>query len=178
MRGGERGDTRNIVANGRAANRFFVVERFAPEGSVDHEIDLALFHQVHNIRPAFVYFEYRIGLDACGFQRGSGSTRREQTKTQRRQLFSKCSELLFVTVIHAEKNGTLARQALPRRKLRLRKRLSVRCRNSHYFARGAHLGTEDGIDATKLVEVKYWRFHRIEFANSNFRHAVVPHDRQ
>src|SRR6202011_4031220 len=91
----------------------------------------------------------------------------EQVKTQRRQLFSKGSQLLFVTVVHAEKDRTLARQALPRRKLGLCERLSVRCRNPHYFARRAHLGTENGIDATKLVEGKNRRFHRIEFVHGN-----------
>src|SRR5438046_2062852 len=118
-----------------APNRFFVVERFAAQGRVDHQIDLARFHQVHNVRPAFVHFEYRFGLDAGRFQRRRSSSSRKQAKTQRRQLFSKSSQMLFVTVVYAEENRTLARQALPRRKLGLRESLSVRCRNPHYFAR-------------------------------------------
>src|SRR5882762_6200354 len=76
--------------------------------------------------------------------------------------------MLFVTVVYAEENRALARQALPRRKLGFRERLSVRCRNPHDFARRAHLGAEDGIDATKLVEWKYRGFHRIKFAYCTF----------
>jgi len=60
MRRGKRGDTRYVVANRRAADRFFVVERFATEGRVDHQIDLTCFYQVNDVRPPFVYFEHRL----------------------------------------------------------------------------------------------------------------------
>src|SRR5205807_9212595 len=108
------------------------------------------------------HFEYRFGLDAGGFQRRRSSSSGKQVKTERRQLFSKGSQMLLVTVVHAEKDRTLARQALSRRKLRLCERLSVRCRNSHDFACGAHLGTENGIHAAELVEGKPRRFRAIE----------------
>src|ERR1700675_831028 len=97
-------DTRNVIADRRAPDRFFVIEGFAAQGRVDYQIDLARFHQVHNVGPAFVHFEYRLGLDAGGFQRGSGSTRSQQAKTQRRQLFPKGSEMLFVTVVNTKEN--------------------------------------------------------------------------
>ena len=77
----------------------------------------------------------RFGLDAGGFQCSRSSPSGKQMKAQRRKLFSKNSQMLFVTVVYAEENRTLARQALPRRKLGFRKRLSVRRRNSHDFAR-------------------------------------------
>src|SRR5882724_1940727 len=50
---GERRDARNVVANGGAANRLFVVERFAAQRRVDDQIDFSRFHQVDDIRPAF-----------------------------------------------------------------------------------------------------------------------------
>src|SRR6266513_1575522 len=131
---GKRRDARYVVTDRRAPNRFFVVERFAAQGRVDHQIDLTRFHHDHNVPPGFVHLEYRFGLDAGRFQRHRSSSSRKQAKTQRRQLFSKSSQMLFVTVVYAEENRTLARQALPRRKLGLRESLSVRCRNPHYFA--------------------------------------------
>src|SRR6202171_6192395 len=155
MRRGKSSDTRYVVTDRCAPDRFFIVERFTPKGRVDYQIDLARFHQVHNVRPAFIHFEYRLGLDAGGFQRSRSSPSSKQMKTQRRKLFSKNSQMLFVTVVYAEENRALARQELPRRKLGLRVRLSVRCRNPHDFARRAHLGTQDGINATKLVEGKH-----------------------
>src|SRR2546427_12397496 len=103
---GKRRDARYVVTDGRAPNRFFVVERFAPQWRVDYQIDLARFHQVHNVRPAFVHFEYRFGFDAGGCQRSRGSPSGKQTKTQRRQLFSKGTQLLLVTVVNVEEDGT------------------------------------------------------------------------
>src|ERR1700676_4279708 len=163
MGSGKRGNARYVVADRCAPDRFFIVERFTTQGRVDYQIDLACFHQVHNVRPSFVHFEYRLGLDSGGFQRGRSSPSSKQMKTQRRKLFSKNSQMLFVTVVHAEKNRALARQALPRRKLGFRERLSVRCRNPHDFARRAHLGAENSVDATKLVEGKHRRFHEKKF---------------
>src|ERR1700674_4309720 len=122
MRRGKSSDTRYVVADRRAPDRFFIVERFTSQGRVDYQIDLARFHQVHNVRPSFIHFEYRFGLDAGGFQRSRGSPGSKEMKTQRRKLFSKNSQMLFVTVVHAEKNRALARQALPRRKLGFRDR--------------------------------------------------------
>src|ERR1700684_4533460 len=74
---GERRDAWDVVANGRAANRLFVVERFAAQGRVDHQIDLAGFDQVNDIRAAFVYFENRFRWNACGFERRGGPARSE-----------------------------------------------------------------------------------------------------
>src|SRR5260370_18498672 len=133
VRRGKRGDTRYVVADRRAQDRVFIVERFASQWCVDHQVDLASFYQVHNVWPAFVHLEYRFGFDAGRFQGSGSSTRGKQAKTQRRQLFSKNSQMLFVAVVYAEENRTLARQALPRGKLGLRERLSVRCRNPHDF---------------------------------------------
>src|SRR5260370_18967360 len=122
MRSGKRRDARYVVANRRAADGFFVVERFTAQGRVDHQIDLARLHEIHNVGPAFVDFEYRFGFDAGRFQRSRGSPSGKQAKTQRRQLFSKSCQMLLVTVVYAKEHLTLARQALSLRKLRFRKR--------------------------------------------------------
>src|SRR6266481_604794 len=131
MRRGKRSDARNVVTNCRAADRFLVVERFAPEGRVDHQVDFACFHQVHNVWPAFVYFENWFGFDAGGFQRSRGSASGQQSKTEGRELFSECPQMFLVTVVDTEEHRPLARKALPRGKLGLRKRLSIRGGNSH-----------------------------------------------
>src|SRR5260370_41003386 len=64
MRCSHRRDARYIVANCGATDRFLVVERLASERGVDNEVDLAGFHQVHDIRAPFVDLEYPFGLDA------------------------------------------------------------------------------------------------------------------
>jgi len=119
----------------------------------DHQIDFACFHQVHNVWPAFVYFENGFGFDAGGFQRRAAVPRvGQQAKTQRRELFSECPQMFLVTVVYAEEHRALARKALPRGKLGLRERLSIRGGNSHDLAGRAHLGTKNRIDTTELVE--------------------------
>src|SRR5258707_6918910 len=150
MRRGQRGDARNVVAYRRATNRFFVIERFAPEGRVDHQIDFARFHQVHNVGAALVYFENGFGFDAGGFQRSRGSASGQQSKTQRRELPSECPQMVLVTVVDTEEDRPLARQALPRGKLGLRERLSTTARNSHTFAGRTHLRTKNRVDTTEL----------------------------
>ena len=81
MRGRQRRDARDVVANGCPSNRFFVVERFASQRRVDDEIDLSSFHQIHDVRPALIHFEDGFRFDAGGFQRRGGSARRKQPKT-------------------------------------------------------------------------------------------------
>ncbi len=63
-RRGQRGNARNVVANGGAADGFFVVEGFAAERRVDEQIDLAGFDEVDDIRAPFVYFVDRFDFDA------------------------------------------------------------------------------------------------------------------
>src|SRR5260370_38651635 len=122
MRSGKRGDARYVVANRREADGFFVVERFTAQGRVDHQIDLARLHEIHNVGPAFVDFEYRFGFDPGRFQRSRGSPSGKQAKTQRRQLFSKSCKMLLVTAVYVKENGALARQQWSAHILTLRKR--------------------------------------------------------
>ena len=88
---GERGNTRNVVTNRCAANRFFVVKRFAAERCVNHQINLAGLDQVHDIRAAFIDLEDGFGLDARGVQCRSGSARGGQLEAKRRKLLADCS---------------------------------------------------------------------------------------
>ena len=39
----QRGDARNVIANRRAANGFFVVKRFSAQRSIDNQIDFRRF---------------------------------------------------------------------------------------------------------------------------------------
>src|SRR6266851_8920686 len=143
--GSESGDARDVVADGGAANGFFIVKGFAAEWSVDDQIDLAGLDEVDDVGAAFVYFEYAFGLDARSVQRGSGAARGGELKAERRELFADGGEMFFVAVVHAEKHATLAGQALARGELCFGKGLAVGSGNAHDFAGGAHLWTEDSI---------------------------------
>src|SRR5713101_716578 len=93
---GKRGDARDIVANGRAPNRFLVIERLAAQGRVYDQIDFAGFHQVHNIRPALIDLEHGFGLDSRSFESRSGSAGGKQMKTKRGELFAERTDVPFV----------------------------------------------------------------------------------
>ena len=80
---GQRGDARNVVANGGAANGFFVVEGFAAERSVDDQIDFAGLDEIDDVGAAFVYFEDAFGFDARGLESGGGAARGGKLKAER-----------------------------------------------------------------------------------------------
>src|SRR5882762_4036232 len=95
----QRGNTRDVIANCSAANGFFVVEGFAPERSVNDQIDLSGLDEINDVGAAFVHLEYAFGFDARGMQRRGGSASRGQLKSQRGKLFTDGGEMFFVTVV-------------------------------------------------------------------------------
>src|SRR5208283_2998775 len=63
-------DARNIVANRRTPNRFLVVERFAPQRRVNHQIHLGRLDQIHNVRPPLIHLVHRLHFDPRASQSG------------------------------------------------------------------------------------------------------------
>src|ERR1700688_880119 len=126
MPGGKRSDAWNVVANGGAANGFFVVEGFAPERSIDDQIDFASLDQIDDVWAAFIYFKDALGLDPCSVQSSGGAASSGQLKAQRRELLANGGEMLFVAVVDAEENSAFARQALPCGQLCFGKSLAIR----------------------------------------------------
>src|SRR5579859_1496004 len=118
MGGRQRGDTRNVIANGGTPDGFFVVERFAAERGVNDQIDLASFHEVNDVGPAFVYLKHGFRFNSRGFEGRSRATRGEQAEAEIMEFFAKRSDVLFVAIIDAKKNSAFARQPLPGRELR------------------------------------------------------------
>src|ERR1700681_3440239 len=83
MRRRECSNARDVIANGGAANGFFVVKGFTPERGIDDQIDLRGFHQVDDIGSAFVYFEYFFGFNSRGIQGCGGPPRSQQFEAER-----------------------------------------------------------------------------------------------
>ena len=67
----QRCDTRNVVAYRCTANGFFVIEGFASERSVDHQVYFAGLNEIDDVGAALVYFEDAFGFDARALQSGS-----------------------------------------------------------------------------------------------------------
>src|SRR6266576_1002585 len=109
------------------------------ERRVDDQIDFPGFDQVHDIGSAFVDLEDTLRVDSGSFESRSRAARGEQAKTERGQLFTERAQVLFVAVVYTEKHRAFAGQTLPGGELRLGKGLTIRSRNAHDFASGAHL---------------------------------------
>src|SRR4029077_254802 len=69
IRGGERGDARNIVANRRAPDGFLIVKRFAAERRIYDHVNFTSLYQVHNIWPPFIHLIHGLRRDTCRFER-------------------------------------------------------------------------------------------------------------
>ena len=81
--GGERRDARNVVANGGAANGFFVVERFAAQRRVDDQWTLpVLMRSTMFGRPSFT-LKHFLARNAGGAHRRAGAARGNDFESQR-----------------------------------------------------------------------------------------------
>src|SRR5579863_8874536 len=152
--GGKRCDTRNVVANGGAANRFFIVEGFASERRIDDQVAFAGLNQVNDVGAALIYFEDALGLYAGGVQSRGGAASSGKLKPERRKFFSDRGEMFFVAVVDAEKDRSFAWQALPGGQLRFGESLAIRRRYPHNFTGRAHFRAENSVHAAEFVEWK------------------------
>src|SRR4029077_12881545 len=73
--GRKSGDARYVVADGCTTNRFFVVEGFAAQRRVNHQIHFGGLDQVDDIRPTLIDFEDGFDFNSDRCQWGSGSAR-------------------------------------------------------------------------------------------------------
>src|SRR5215470_8760602 len=110
--GGKRSDTRNVVANRSAANRFLVVEGFAPERRVDDQIDFSRFHQINDVRSPFVYLKNGLRFNSCAEKRGRGSPCSNELEAEGFKFLAKPDNVPFVAVVYADKHRTFAWQTL------------------------------------------------------------------
>ena len=143
----KRGNARNVVTHRRPANRFLVVKRFAPERRINDQIHLGRLDQIHNIRPPFIHLVNRLHFDPRASQSRRSPARSDNFQTRRQQILHHKCHMPLVVIVHAKKHRPALRQALPRGKLRLRKSQTESGRNSHHFARRAHLRPQNRIHA-------------------------------
>src|SRR5271156_5741214 len=116
----------NVVTNGSPPNGFLVPERLPPQRSVDDQIDLSGLYQIHNVRPAFIYFVNRLNLDPRASQRRCGTSCAHHLQARSQKVLNNKREMPLVVIVHAEKYGSLKRQPLPCCELRLRESQSKR----------------------------------------------------
>ena len=178
VRCGKRRDARNMIADGGAANRFFVIKRFAAERRVHDQVDLAGFHQVHDVRPAFIHFEDGLRFDARRLQSGGRSPRSHDAEPELGELLANRSDVPLVAVVHADEHCAAPRKPLARSELRLGKRLPECRGNTHDFTRRAHLGSKNRVHAPKFVERENGRLHGVELMDGDLRNAVRAHQRK
>src|ERR1051326_3586281 len=76
----------NVVIDSSTADRLFIEERFAAEGSIYDKIDLAALDVVDDVRPSFVNFIDRFHVDAGTSEHASGSSRRDDFETTFQQV--------------------------------------------------------------------------------------------
>src|SRR5665213_4424770 len=105
-RRGKGGDARNVIAYRGAANRFFVIERFAAEGRIDEQIHLARFYEVHDIRTAFVHLVNGFHFDAGLAQSGGGAARGDYFQSSGNEVSGHGLRVLFVPVTNAHEHNT------------------------------------------------------------------------
>ena len=121
-RGRKSGDARNVVADGGAADGFFVVEGLAAERRVDHQIDFPCLDEVDDVGAALVHFENRFDLDACCVKAAAVPRVAKIFNPAATRSFATVADVPLVAIVYANENDALLRQALPGCKLRFGKR--------------------------------------------------------
>src|SRR5580704_15146596 len=174
--GRERGDAGDVVADGGAANGFFVVEGFAAKRGVDDQIDFSGFDEVDDIGTAFVDLEDFVAGNAGSPESGAGAASGDELEAESDKFLAEHTDIALVAVIHANKDGAAARKFLTRGELGFGESLAVVAGDAHDFAGGAHFGAENGVDAAEFVEGEDRGFHGEIVANGDFGDAVVMDD--
>src|SRR5579875_3109722 len=154
----KRGNARNVVANGGAANGLLVVEGLASERRIDHQIHFTGFDQIDDVRTAFVHFVNFLDVDSGARESRGCATRGDDLQSGGGKILRDPGDGALVVIVDAHEDGAGKRKALASGELRLGERAGKRGRDAHHFAGRAHFRTENDIDAAELVEWEDRRF--------------------
>ncbi len=107
---GNRGDARNSIVDGGAADRFLVKERFLAQRSIDDEIHLPALHVVRDVRPAFIHLVDGLHGHSGVSQHLRRSARRDDLKSHLHQIRGDLRNQPLVVLIHADERHSGLRQ--------------------------------------------------------------------
>src|SRR3984893_8823079 len=159
LRRGDRASEGRIVGHlmqeSGAAQRPRIGESLRSFRRIEHKLDLAVFDQVDDMRPAFRNLVDALRLDALAIKIARGAAGRADLKAEPRQQSRGFEDARLVDVAHRNEDGACPWNIRAAAELALGESDRKRAVEADDLAGRAHFGPEHGIDAGKPGKRKY-----------------------
>ena len=148
----DRRDVRDAVLDGCLPQVGVIVDGLFAGGGVDDKVDVAVRHEVEDVRTAFIEFQDFLGLDAGGIDGVAGGAGGDDLEAGFIEELRDFDDLVLVLAVDGDEDRAFEGQGGRCAFLSFEERAARGPGDAEDFAGGPHFGAEDRVDFLEHLE--------------------------